>query len=200
MRLDRMITSLLVLFIAMYCNSVFARFVSSDPIGLAGGTNTYAYVNNNPVNWIDPSGLVNVNPAVIDPISGYGPGGGLGGGSAGGMAGIGGGSLGRITPSPALIGTPYNPSIVASRIRPPYQANPAHNPRSPLFNPRKTPEPKDACTVYDNSVTGDIGVWYGRNADDQIYRYFFDNAGNAHFSGIIPYPNVPNTVLKDLGL
>lgn len=57
MRLDKMIIRLVVLFIAMYCNSAFARFVSSDPIGLAGGTNTYAYVENNPVNFIDPLGL-----------------------------------------------------------------------------------------------------------------------------------------------
>jgi len=34
-----------------------ARFVSEDPIGLAGGLNTYAYVNNDPVNGRDPSGL-----------------------------------------------------------------------------------------------------------------------------------------------
>lgn len=98
MRLDRMITRLLVLFIALYCNSVFARFVSSDPIGLAGGTNTYAYVENNPVNFIDPSGLVNVNPNVINP-DGWAPGGGLGGGSVGGMAGIGGGGIRGSSPN-----------------------------------------------------------------------------------------------------
>jgi RHS repeat-associated protein len=34
-----------------------ARFVSEDPIGLAGGLNTYAYVDNDPVNRRDPSGL-----------------------------------------------------------------------------------------------------------------------------------------------
>ena len=33
------------------------RFVSEDPIGLAGGLNVYAYVGNSPLNGTDPSGL-----------------------------------------------------------------------------------------------------------------------------------------------
>jgi RHS repeat-associated protein len=36
------------------------RFISQDPLGFGGGdVNLYAYVKNNPVNFVDPEGLKN---------------------------------------------------------------------------------------------------------------------------------------------
>ncbi len=40
-----------------YYDPETGRYISADPIGLAGGINLYGYTGNDPVNWIDPWGL-----------------------------------------------------------------------------------------------------------------------------------------------
>ena len=40
-----------------YYSPGLGRYVSADPIGLAAGTNLYAYALNNPINWLDFLGL-----------------------------------------------------------------------------------------------------------------------------------------------
>ncbi|MGB9114986.1 RHS repeat-associated core domain-containing protein [Bradyrhizobium sp.] len=43
----------------------WGRFIQSDPIGYQGGVNLYAYVNNDPLNLLDPYGLSPDSPSTV---------------------------------------------------------------------------------------------------------------------------------------
>jgi len=56
---------------ARYYDPKVGRYISSDPIGLRGGLNTYLYARANPLRYIDPKGL----EEFPGDVPSYGPGG-----------------------------------------------------------------------------------------------------------------------------
>ena len=77
---------------ARYYDPQLGRFLSEDPIGIAGGLNLYAYAGNDPVNARDPSGTV----VILDPVTVSGDGDSWYAGLMGLSSGDRGGSLGGL--------------------------------------------------------------------------------------------------------
>jgi len=54
-----------------YYDPSTGRYISSDPLGLAAGVNTYGYVGGNPLGYVDESGLMAIpSPLIPPPVAG----------------------------------------------------------------------------------------------------------------------------------
>ncbi|GAA0695166.1 hypothetical protein GCM10009429_21910 [Dyella marensis] len=74
-----------------YYDPLTGRYAQSDPAGLRGGLNSYAYVGGDPLGLVDPLGLTSVCRAVLTTAGTIC--GGLAGSEVGGALGAGGGAL-----------------------------------------------------------------------------------------------------------
>ena len=65
---------------ARYYHPTLSRFISEDPIGIAAGPNSYAYVGGNPVSFVDPQGefFVPIVVGIASFAAGYYAGGKIG--------------------------------------------------------------------------------------------------------------------------
>jgi RHS repeat-associated protein len=102
---------------ARYYNPAFQRFISEDPIGLAGGINLYAYAGNSPTGFTDPFGTEKGEP-------------GSGGSGSGGSSGTGSGGSGG-NGAPADPGNSPGPNAPGSPNPPPPPACGSGTPGEP---------------------------------------------------------------------
>jgi len=61
---------LTIVLVSMFTSISMARYLTPDPIGLAGGINPYVYVENDPINSVDPLGLYRSNPFLRGAVPG----------------------------------------------------------------------------------------------------------------------------------
>jgi len=66
------VAGILVAAFVGYAGNASARFVQPDPVGLDGGINPYAYVEGNPLTYIDPLGLETCVLITVSPQLGFG--------------------------------------------------------------------------------------------------------------------------------
>lgn len=70
----RTILNLLILILLSYSSLASARYIQADPIGLEGGVNPYAYVEDNPLSYVDRTGQAPERPGAWPTMQGGGVG------------------------------------------------------------------------------------------------------------------------------
>jgi RHS repeat-associated protein len=53
-----------------YYDPFTGRYITQDPLGILGGLNSYQYVNGDPINWIDPLGLIKIENNGLEAVTG----------------------------------------------------------------------------------------------------------------------------------
>jgi len=147
------------------------RYIESDPIGLDGGLNTYTYVDNDPLGYIDPEGLVKFPSFGKKPPGMKPP---------------------RWSPNRPGEGKPkYKPNPAHDPKSSQYNPN-----KTP--EPKDCPEVYKKAVPDDPY---NPRHWWGRNEKGEFYRYHNSNDGTTHYSGTYDakHSHVPPYVRSRLG-
>ncbi|OCG47550.1 hypothetical protein A9G35_03515 [Gilliamella sp. Choc5-1] len=55
-----------------YYDPFTGRYITQDPLGILGGLNSYQYAGSDPINWVDPLGLLKIEDSGFEGIAGKG--------------------------------------------------------------------------------------------------------------------------------
>ena len=74
-----------------------------------------------------------------------------------------------------------------------YQSNKKHVPGQPGYNPRAGTEPNNSLEIFNQSIrsTSSQTTRYAQDANGNIHRFYYDNAGTWHWSGSTADKTVP---------
>ncbi|SCC35263.1 RHS repeat-associated core domain-containing protein, partial [Gilliamella intestini] len=53
-----------------YYDPFTGRYITQDPLGILGGLNSYQYAGSDPINWVDPLGLIKVENSGFEGVAG----------------------------------------------------------------------------------------------------------------------------------
>lgn len=157
------------------------RYISADPIGLAGGINLYAYVGGDPVNWVDPWGLIPKEAEYAPQYPGT---------PAGCTQYCSDRGLDYLSYTPNIWSKTQGTCLCQKRPCDDKYENPGHHDPSNSgpnpYNRDKSVLPENHQQLWEDSVLGEDGNRWakiGQGKNSEYHRFSNDGNGNWHWTG-----------------